>query len=350
MATIPGEVRQDFMNALLNAFPDPGALARFADFQLDVNLDHLGGHNFEDKVYELMKKMEALGRMREFATKASEAVSGSVLLAAAAQNVCAALNNEATWYQPPANPFDTCFVQGGRPFIGRGPLRQGLQQLLTRDNSGIVVTGNPGTGKSYSLRLIAYVCQAYEGNHVVYVDLDQRGAAFGPGELTDLVLRGLGRSSRTSDKPPRDAQDTRWAKDLAEFIGEEIRDMDETCWLVFDGADPAVIAKETHDLVTELLRIEFRFPMRIVLLDYLEPPAEIEPWVITENLPDVDVTLLTGLLTDFFKDVASHRGLGVDDAGIALIVKEVLDQVGNKPDDLSDVAAAVTRVARALAT
>jgi hypothetical protein len=348
MSALPADTAIDLKHVLLKAYPRQSELRRFADERLGLNIETIDGTNLEDKLHSLIEWADARGRLLELLDELAADRPGNTLLAGAVKNARAslALTAAADWYSPPEDPFATCFVKGGRAFIDRKELRASLRKVHGGDASTLVVTGEPLSGKSYSLRFVAHIADVYS-YRVARVNLREMGTGFGPGDLAAAIVREMGRSARIKNLPPQDAQVSRWTAELRSFITGEIRDSGSTWWIVIDGIDPDVVPGDTLQLIKKLVVTadEFMEPMRIVLLDCVEPlPAEVDPYAEKEEIPAIEVEMLH----DFFTELARHRGIDTDPAGIDLAVAEVLRLAPDGPRQLRRLAKAVERVARSL--
>jgi hypothetical protein len=348
MSALPADTALDLKHALLRAYPRQSELRRFADEQLSLNIEWIDGTNLQDKVHSLIEWADARGRLSELLDKAEADRPGNTLLAGAVKNARASLALAAAteWYSPPANPFNTCFVKGGRAFIDRTKLRASLQTLHAGDASTLVVTGERASGKSYSLRFVAHIADAYR-YRVARINLREMGTGFGPGDLAEAIVREMGRSASIDRLPPQDSQVSRWTEELRSFVTTEIRDSGSTWWIVIDGVDPDVVPGDTLQLIKKLVlaAAELMYPMRVVLLDCIEPlPAEVDPYVEKEEIPAIEV----GMLHDFFSELGRHRGAETDAEAIELAVAEVLRLAPDGPRQLRRLATAVERVARSL--
>jgi hypothetical protein len=342
MPDISLDARTNLTQALHDAFPTRAKLKLFADQCLGFNIEDLGGDGLVELVHAFVIEMQRTGRLRDLATSAQGEAAGNSLLMAATGNVLKQLDqaDALQGYREPEDPFETCFVRPGRPFIDREPLRAKLKMLHIEVAPGLVVTGEPHSGKSYSLRLVVHVASAY-GARVADVDLRLWG--YDPRGFAESILGTMGRSSRVADLP--EAQTPRSVMQIAKFLVDEIRASGETWWIVVDGIDGDT-PSDTRDLVWALVLAADNpvdLAMRVVLLDCNELlPHEVDDYVEKEAITPIDTTNARCLLEEFFTRVAAHSGRS-DPNFVADKVDEVLNRVPAGPDMLQRLGVAVRR-------
>jgi AAA ATPase domain len=100
----------------------------------------------------------------------TDAISiGSAETVAAASR---ALDEIAPGQSLAADPVETIWLPGGRPFVDRASLRSAVRELLDPDGRRVlVVNGPPGSGKSYTVRFIRHIADRTGTFETLHIDL-----------------------------------------------------------------------------------------------------------------------------------------------------------------------------------
>ncbi len=194
MSRLTGTQVNELSNALLNAFPERGALAQLVRIGLDDRLDEItNGKNLRDTVFELIEWAEARGRIAELVAAARAENFGNSTLAeltgnpgpdpSAITNYLLLLRKSlAYWFEqivfrvvdlhgvPVRGPFDSPGNPGLMPalpgFMNELPLRSlsapasfnGIGEAFQHFRERLLLLGPPGAGKTTAL--LAFADQA----------------------------------------------------------------------------------------------------------------------------------------------------------------------------------------------
>jgi hypothetical protein len=344
-----GPHREAVANALQRAFPSSDDLEQFTFYKLDLSIETLSGRNLPAVVLSLIKWAEQEGRERELITAARTAKPGNRTLEGIATNALKYLDEAAPlpWYESP-NPLRTCFISSDKGLVNRVDLRDHVSELMGRDGARtLVVRGEAGSGRSYSMDFIRFIEGKCREFNVAYVDLTEAGADIAPDELIRNIAYVMGLGEKVRDIPPQQEQAVRWNLDLRAWLFGQLRTWEKPWWLVIDGIDQVKPRADTRDLIMKLVQeAETTEPLRVVLLACSEPlPNRVR--VRTEEIR----AITDDVLSTFFKDVLNHQGREAPPEAVDQAVQEVHRIVAIDPGDrlwLTKLSAAVALAAKQL--
>jgi hypothetical protein len=255
------------------------------------------------------------------------------------------LGGRRAWYRCD-DPFACGFVGAGaaRAVIDRQELRRGLQDLVAEDYRVLVVTGEPGAGKSHSWRFIAHLQQAatvLASHRFVRVTThDWAGAVSGEDLALKLALR-LGLDINLT--PSNELDDARVRKVLDMIVGRYPHD-GLTRWIVLDGLDRPLVQETARDVARQLIVLVSDSDLpntRLIITGFDTLGLIVDGSYQTERIPPIDEKLVSTFLTT----VASHLGCHTSPEELAVLVAEVLEAGGN-PRSLRDVERAVVHLVK----
>jgi hypothetical protein len=178
------------------------------------------------------------------------------------------------------DPFNTCFVRGGWPYVNRPNLRKAFATLAETGGLRIaVVNGPPGSGKTYSKELPQFVAevQQYAKFKVYYKDVSEGAYAITADKLAQSILNAW---SVESPIPAQLSQSSSYATELSEWLASKVP-KGETWWIVVDGLAQITPDRGLLDFLMALAGHIADTPhaLRLVLLDLgdqntLPVPAE----------------------------------------------------------------------------
>jgi hypothetical protein len=209
-----------------------------------------------------------------------------------------------------------------RPFIDRDDLRLYLTELMSGSSRVLIVNGPGRSGKSYSWYLISHVSEQLRSFSPYPIDLSSwAGPPAGPvdvmREVTDLLTWKL---------PPIDAtaQEDTHARILTTWFLGRMRKEPEPCWLLFDGLNTSTMTDAALRLIENIAVAAERKQageLRVILIAHTRPlPEDVDPFALRETISHIGVAQLRA----FFTKVAEDAGQAVDDAGLDLLVTELL--------------------------
>jgi hypothetical protein len=250
-----------------------------------------------------------------------------------------------TWYRCD-DPFACGFVGAGagRAVIDRQELRQGLQDLVAEEYRVLIVTGEPGAGKSHSWLLIDHLRQAADmmaSHRFVRVTTH-----FWAGEVSgeDLALSLAARLGLDiSLTPSSELDDARIRKILDMIVGRYPYD-GVTRWIVLDGLDRPLVQETARDVARQLITLvsDSDLPKtRLIITGFDTLGFVADGSYQVEQIPSIDETQVS----TFLATVASHLGCRTSPAELAALVAEVVEAGGN-PRCLREVERAVVQLVK----
>jgi hypothetical protein len=251
----------------------------------------------------------------------------------------------SAWYRCD-DPFACGFVGAGagRAVIDRQELRRGLQYLVADEHRVLIVTGEPGAGKSHSWLLIDHVRQVatMRTSHrfVRVTTHDWSGRVSGEDLALKLALR-LGLD--ISLVPSSELEDTRIHKILDMIVGRYPHD-GVTRWIVLDGLDRPLVQETARDVARQLISLvsDSDLPKTRLIITGFDTLGLVtdDPYRL-EQIPSIDEPLVS----TFLATVASHLGHHTSPEELAALAAEVLE-VGGTPQRLREIERAVVQIVR----
>lgn len=320
-------------DALLAAFGGPGDIDNLL---LSINQNYnwlaIATYNLPQNLVVIIRAAEAEGWILSLVSKAREIVPGDPAFDALERELIPLAPRAATEH------FDVCCLSGSHVMVDRSTLRAALRELSEPLGKRIlIVKGDPKSGKSHSVQLISYICQARDDFSLVVVDLEAFSRTLGtstriePRDLAQRMVR-LMRYDLTIADPPSDAQWSRWVLDFCDDFDACARDDKKQRWLVIDAFNSVLLAQPAFDLIKELAqRINSSLThFRLVLLGFPESlPAPLMPIVEEEEIK----TIGEAELIDFFYRAFTQLEIPFDDLKVGDIVQRVFDQIDPEQSD-----------------
>lgn len=342
-------------NALLSAFPTRSALAEMLRLRLNVVLDHVAGEqNLAAAVLQVIEWAEAQGRTRALIAAARRANPGNPALQAIRFHTIATAATATAGLQGPRpeggspDPFGAYLLKG-RPFLDRRVLRDHLRRLADGSAEILVVSGPPGSGRSYSWELIVHVAAALETIRLVRVNVEPGldGGQFGPQALAERL--GIYPPDLGANVP---AGASRTPGVIATWLVNEFAGSGEQWWIVLDGFEHRDLPRETRDLLDGMMVLvsapEHRGRLGLILLAYDESriPESVRPFVLVEQLGPLTRDDVGSFFETYFRDA----GQTITAADIDRLVDEILNEAerDRSPADTSGIARVVALVVRKL--
>jgi hypothetical protein len=233
-----------------------------------------------------------------------------------------------------------------RPFIDRDDLRTLIMELVEGTSRVLVVTGPGRSGKSYSWYLISHVSERLGSFSPYPVDLSSwAGPPAGPVDVMREVANLLNWELPAMDAT---AQEDTHARILTTWFVGRVRRETEQCWLVFDGLNAATMTDAALRLIENIAVAAERQhagELRVVLIAHTRPlPEDVDPFALRDTISHIGVTQLRA----FFTKVAAAAGQAVDEAGLDLLMAELLGP-GPPPNPLPlpSIAVRAAELARA---
>jgi energy-coupling factor transporter ATP-binding protein EcfA2 len=235
--------------------------------------------------------------------------------------------------QARADPLGALFLADEECFIGRKNLRYSLRQLEldTTNRSVLCVTGDSGSGKSYSFRLLKLLDNLSPSNVVVRIDFKNFREGALAQRYRDIVDTINTRLQMSFDKiPPQNETDARWFENAVITFDNVVRERDQKLWLVFDhiegkhGIEPSI-----HDALSKLVRyatIDSQ-RLRIVLIDMAHSQLRLER--DSKRLVDTDVAALPSQqeVGEFLREVRQTANVALTDQVIDDAARDIFSEL-----------------------
>lgn len=249
------------------------------------------------------------------------------------------------WYRCD-DPFACGFVGAGagRAVIDRQELRRGLQDLAAEESRVLIVTGEPGAGKSHSWRLIAHLQQAVAmvaSHRFVRVTTHDWAGEVSGENLALKLARRLGLEINLA--PSSELDDARVRRILDMIVGRYPRDR-LIRWIVIDGLDRPLVQETARDVARQLIVLvsDSELPdTRLIITGFDTLGLDGDGSYQMERIPPIDEEMVSA----FLDTVASHLGRHTSSEELAALAAEVLEAGGN-PRSLRKVELAVVQLVK----
>ena len=221
MPLLPPNIRGRLVQLLLTAFPASefeGFLRTELSWELSNIVLGLIGHGAQ--VERVVRYAEGNHRVMQLLDAAILAKSDVVEFATLRTELLDSIG------AADGNHFETCRLFGS-PFFNRRDLRDSIQSLIKNEKRILSITGDPGTGRTYSANLIHHLAIFFEDVNAVEIDL-QQFAGRQVGELLQRIVVSLGWSvDSTVDR----------GDDAGAKLSGLLRSDDRTIWLILDNCN-----------------------------------------------------------------------------------------------------------------
>jgi len=249
------------------------------------------------------------------------------------------------WYRCD-DPFACGFVGAGagRAVIDRQELRRGLQDLVAEEYRVLIVTGEPGAGKTHSWLLIDHLRQAVTmmvSHRFIRVTTHSWAGEVSGEDLALTLAWRLGLD--ISLTPSNEHNDARVRKVLDMIVGRYPHD-GVTRWIVLDGLDRPLVQETARDVARQLITLvsDSDLPKtRLIITGFDTLGFVADGSYQVEQIPPIDATLVN----TFLATVASHLGCPTSPAELAALVAEVVEAGGNL-QCLPEVERAVVQIVK----
>jgi AAA domain-containing protein len=214
-----------------------------------------------------------------------------------------------------ADPFDEVLLEGNRPFANREDLRLSLRELCGATGPTLlIVTGNPGTGKSFSF----YLAQHMVRQKGFITSLFDVGVFADPVALATEILRRIGLPLQNK-ATGLESKERSVGQELADQIKDAIEERRQRRLFVFDGfplPGEAPLPAETTALIVRLAKYadeELRPFLRIALIRFSGtlPEAIDDVAERDEAQPFTDAHMLSTL-----QQIVRARGWRISDQAL----------------------------------
>ncbi|OXM55759.1 hypothetical protein [Amycolatopsis alba] len=259
--------------------------------------------------------------------------------------VLSAHNTDISWYSARERHLSLLLGPGcQRALLDRRELRAHLVDLVKRQFPVLTITGEPGSGKSYSRHLIQHMagdpvldCEF----KIINVEDDFYDHVGATDFMTTLAAR-LGLPTRFDvDEHTEQARTVRELVDL--FVGRFTTLPGRLRWIFIDGLDRPQVAPGVHMVVAQLAKEVEAGQLPDTRLIVTGHPGDFAPAVL-EVLRHEELTgVTTSHLHGFFRGLAEHVGKPLSDEALEDLVDQVLAEAAL--DDLQVLGRAACRAA-----
>ncbi|MCC8247633.1 effector-associated domain EAD1-containing protein [Saccharothrix luteola] len=265
-------------------------------------------------------------------------------VAAELDQVLAARNLTTQWYVPLHRHLSVLIGPGSkRAVIDRDGLRRSVLRMLKDEYPVLAITGDPGSGKSYSRHLIQHILHD-PSLSCDFVVIDVEEDWYDDVRAADLVSTlatrlDLGRL----DPVDEHVEQSRAVRDLVhQFVGRFRRLPPRLRWLFIDGLDRPWVRPCVHLAVARLAKEIEAGQLQDTRLVVTGHPGDFSPDVLDVLLVESLDGITEKHLHDFFQEVATTVGAPLTADEVSSIVADVLTET-----DLSDLRAVGASVGRA---
>lgn len=268
--------------------------------------------------------------------------------AAALDRVLAAQNAGVTWYSEPDRHLSLLLGPGcARALLDRSELRAHLLDMVLQHYPVLAITGEPGTGKSYSRHLVQHIAADPE-LRCDFTVVDLEDDVYDRVDMTTFMTMLSTRLGLPGDYDvDLNTEHTRTARELVDvFVGRFSALPRRLRWLFIDGLDRPHVPAGVHQVVARLAWEVEAGQLGQTRLIVTGHPGDFAPKVM-EVLRHERLSGLTHAhVRGFFSGLAEHVGREVTDEDLTELVGLVLAESGDL-SDLKLVGPAAARAAHA---
>lgn len=258
--------RAELAEILWTAFPDTTMFGQFLLQRMNENLGKILANNGSPiGPYEKVVQYFEGPRFADFLTQVLQVRSDIPEL-----NAYYARLQERTGAPAMDYLHRCCILMGANYFINRHRLRNEVADISDEHGPRVLVVNGPArSGRSFTATYIVHFCDLHGGTPYL-VDFKRQFLGKSPLELVRRLA--LSFQWNASTIPEQHAQATQWVEELGEWVAGNVRNSQETIWLIFDDANAHGLAQPMREFIVYLADKTFDVPqLRIVLLAYAEP-------------------------------------------------------------------------------
>lgn len=242
--------------------------------------------------------------------------------------VLAAQVSGGNWYRSAERHLSHLLGPGcGRAMLDRLDLRTHLRDLADGGFPVLSITGDPGSGKSYSRHLIQHIASDPLLNcdfRIIDVADEFYDRVDSLGFMTALANR-LGMTGDFAVDPH--VEESRKVRELVDiFVGRYAQLPSRLRWIFIDGLDRPTVQSGVRIAVARLAKEVESGQLPATRLIVTGHPGDFAPAVMEvlrhEQLGDVTPAHVHG----FFKGVARHVGKEISEQHLSLLVHQVLEE------------------------
>lgn len=234
-----------------------------------------------------------------------------------------------------------CVLMKSHYFINRHRLRNEICDISEEHGPRVLVVNGPArSGRTFTASYIVHYCDLHGGNCYL-AELKRRHLGESPLRLVKLMAASF--QWNVSTIPIQHAQATQWVEELGEWVAGNVRNSQETVWLIFDDANAPGLDQSMREFIVYLADKTFDIPqLRIVLLAYAEPmlgPARMrmrEESVLLPTKHDV---------RSFLADLCIVKNIDVDEPVLDELSEQIWSSLPVEHDRVLESLPATIRVA-----
>lgn len=329
--------RAELAAALWNAFPDRTRFGQFLSHKLNEDLDRIQANRDQNTEYyeHVVRYFEGI-RFTEFLKK----LCGERPDVASLGEFYSKLI-ERTGAPEIDFARRCCVLMKSHYFINRHRLRNEVCDISDEQGPRVLVVNGPArSGRTFTASYIVHYCDLHGGNCYL-VELKRRHLGESPLKLVKLMAASFQWNASTI--PIQHAQATQWVEELGEWVAGNVRNSQETVWLIFDDANAPGLDQLMREFIVYLADKTFDIPqLRIVLLAYAEPmlgPARMrmrEESVLLPTKHDV---------RSFLADLCIVKNIDVDEPVLDELSEQIWSSLPVEYDRVLESLPATIRVA-----
>lgn len=172
------------------------------------------------------------------------------------------------------NPYDSSVLNGSSVMLNRSTLRTAVQDLIRPTGNRILVVKDkdhpttPGiyrtkTGKSHTVHYVAYLRVTKREFQSIDIDLEELAVRvpeesegwIQPSDLARVLLKKLRMPLTLLPAPPNHSQWPNWVGDFVDNLEAELRQSDQSWWIVIDGFNTVILPDQTIFLVQGIAKM-----------------------------------------------------------------------------------------------
>ena len=234
-----------------------------------------------------------------------------------------------------------CILMRSHYFITRHKQRSEIDEISDEQGPRMLVINGPArSGRSFTASYIVHFCDLH-GGKCYLAELKRRHLGESPLRLVKLMASSFQWNALTI--PMQHAQATQWVEELGEWVAGNIRNSQETVWLIFDDANAPGLDQSMREFIVYLADKTFDVPqLRIVLLAYAEPmlgPARMrmrEESVLLPTKHDV---------RSFLADLCIVKNIDVDEPALDELSEQIWSSLPAEQERVLESLPATIRVA-----
>jgi hypothetical protein len=315
---MPPELHSRLLEALESAFPNPSGFDTFLHRALGRDLDSFAPRSLArpDLYSQVIVGVSALGRMWDFLARLRVERKDNAKVQGVWQRFSADTGSAD------GDAFKVCLLNQMEPFWNRSGLRRHVQELLTGRGTRVLVVNGPGrSGRTFTRWYIGHAAQ-FHNARPFYLDMKGKTGA-SPGDIGRLIALWYQWPPETL--PPRHAQASQWAEEIAVWVAGRAASAPpgDRVVLVFDNTCAPGLLTETKELLVNLAdQAAGEDRLRVTLLAHADPyTSDARRMAAFEEIAPPSKTDVYSFLAVY----AAHKGYDVAPDALSAVASRTWD-------------------------